>query len=92
MSKDTSAFPEVKTEVEFNRDCGSHFSNTFSHGGLTKRELYAGLAMQGYLAGNHRFLEEDRYQQDSAELLSHVDLVVRCAVKFADALIAELEK
>ena len=52
------------------------------YSGLTKREYIASLAMQGLLASNHpctygHFLPED--------VASH-------SVKFADALLAELEK
>lgn len=49
------------------------------YGGLTKREYFAGLAMQGFL---------------SADVNSdwHKDDCVKIAVQHADALLAELER
>ena len=48
------------------------------HKGLTKREYFAAMAMQGLLA---------RYNFSSDE-----DVVARNAVDYADALLSELEK
>jgi len=48
--------------------------------GLTKREHYAGLAMQGFIAGS---LPGDTRSIDEAASL---------AVKFSDALLKELDK
>jgi hypothetical protein len=50
---------------------------THTHGGLTKREYFAAMALQGLAAGAHLF---------PPEILS------RNAVKMADALIKELNK
>ncbi len=47
-------------------------------GGLTKRELFAAMAMQGLMSGSGRTGSYKDYAGDS--------------VKFADALIAELDK
>lgn len=49
--------------------------------GLTKREYFAGLAMQGLAANAHDSLASWDGQQTA-----------ECAVKFADALLAELAK
>jgi len=50
--------------------------------GLTKREYFAGLAMQGLITSDY---------QDDAEKRSDVQTAI-LAVKQADALLAELEK
>lgn len=52
---------------------------TFGTGGLTKREWFAGLAMQGVLAGP----DSPNFEDDS---------VARSAVDLADALIAALNE
>lgn len=50
--------------------------------GLTKREYFAGLAMQGLLAnGDHR-----------KRLACDLDTTHICAIKYADALLKELAK
>lgn len=49
------------------------------HEGLTKRELFAAMAMQGFNANNTLFQEDER-------------LTATISVQFADALLAELEK
>lgn len=51
--------------------------------GLTKREYFAGLAMQGILA--KRFDEEGEYPE-------YISNTVKDAVEYADALLKELEK
>jgi hypothetical protein len=43
------AFPEVVTSNDFDRDQETFYANTYSHGGLTKREEFARTAMLGYL-------------------------------------------
>lgn len=47
--------------------------------GLTKREYFAGLIMQGLLAANQYALTESKY-------------TAKDALEYADALLAELEK
>ena len=49
-----------------------------SHFGLTKREYFAGLAMQGLLSNSERIGTADRYAEISIE--------------FADELLKQLEK
>lgn len=70
MSKDTSgsAFPRP------------HPADYYAETGLTKREYFAGLAMQGFAA------------MRSEDLPDTVDDMANCAVEWADALIAELAK
>ncbi len=46
---DESAFPEIMTTPEENL-FGKVYGNTYSSGGLTIREFFAGLGMQGMLA------------------------------------------
>jgi len=60
-------------KMEFGQDGEIYFH------GLTKREYFAGLAMQGLLATTHKY--GPNYSSISID-----------AVKFADALLAELEK
>ena len=50
------------------------------HYGLTKRELFAGLAMQGFCANNHAWEEKDH------------NGVAEISRAYADALLAELAK
>lgn len=57
-----------------------------SYGGLTKREYFAGLAMQGFLSGsvNSVFL-----QASPGHLLTHA--VAEASIDYADALLAALD-
>lgn len=64
------------------RENGSPY--TFSHGGLTKREWFAGLAMGALVI--HREVQLDH----ESKLPS--DAIARMAIAQADALIAELSK
>lgn len=52
--------------------------------GLSKREYFAGLAMQGILAGNYRYL-------DGNIEFPVTDLTCQLAVEFADNLLEQLE-
>ena len=54
--------------------------------GLTKREHFAGLAMQAYISGNAAWSGGDSYVS-----VSHVEAATE-AVHYADALLAELDK
>lgn len=51
--------------------------------GLSKRELFAGFAMQGLLANNWSGYSK---KEEECEVLA------RCAVNFAEALLSELNK
>lgn len=57
-----------------------------SNVGLTKREHFAGLAMQAYISGNAAWSGGDSYVS-----VSHVEAAAE-AVHYADALLAELDK
>lgn len=76
---DTPAFP---TPVNLGRPDFHGDQTISSSGGLTKREYFAGLAMQGGLAGGMKC--------DASG--SVFPLFAKTCVNFADALIAELEK
>lgn len=52
-------------------------------GGLTKRQYFAGLAMQGIVMSGLNCEMETRFSEES---------VAQAAVEYADALIIELEK
>lgn len=56
-------------------DDGSHY---YDHAGLTKRELIAAMAMQGFAS--------------DPNCTGNVQSVAECAVKWADCLLAELAK
>lgn len=76
----TSAFPLVETD----HNKGDHAPDWFSvhsvpGSGLTKRELFAAMAMQGMLANPEG---GDRHQ----------DLIADYAASFADSLLARLSK
>lgn len=55
------------------------------YGGLTKRELFAAMAMQGWLAGC-----ENAYSEFTAPG-TNTHVAAESAVKFADALLAALD-
>ncbi len=73
------AFPEVTTAPACNSD-RELYADTSSTGGLTKREYFAGLAMQAYVS-SHEW-REDMSPQKTAF----------AAVYMADALLEELER
>lgn len=80
------AFPQTETELVYGRDIGT-YPSTSSAGGLSKREHFAGLALQAIIAKNppcggaHDVRECGR-----------VKAYAKAAVACADALLAELEK
>ena len=69
---------------------GECYGSTNNHGGLTKREYFAAMAMQGLIssADTLRLFEERAYH----DLLDQANFASRCAVKYADALIEELNR
>jgi len=77
MNGNESAFPIVMVRHNLNGEA-RHF---LDENGLTKREYFAGLAMQGILAYGH-----------DADSNMDPAFTARDAVGFADALLAELEK
>jgi hypothetical protein len=74
--RDEPAFPKIKS------DNGEYANNSvmsvWSEGGLTKRELFAAMALQGMLSDSN--------------LTDTFENFARNSVKSADALIAELQK
>lgn len=68
-NKNQPAFPNLDPYI----DISDH--------GLTKREYFAGLAMQGLLAEGYL-----RHQDDDCSLIA------RCAVNFADELLNQLNQ
>jgi hypothetical protein len=73
--KNAPAFPQIETGTNYGGDFNG---NIYSEGGLTKREYFAAMAMQGYAQNVH----------------SQIDLEIypRKAVQIADALIAALNE
>lgn len=71
--------------ITYYDDCGTTQSEMHSEG-LTKREHFAGLAMQGVLADCH-IMNEIRCDDD----LDTAEFVAGLAVEYADALLSALE-
>ena len=78
-NKNQPAFPIMETkEAQCSLDHKQFYGNVKSIGGLTKREYFAGLAMQGMLTRNY----VDRFGDMKG--------VAEAAVTAADALLAQL--
>lgn len=60
-------------------------------GGLTKREYFAGLAMQGMIS-NSTFFEQIVIKRENGAVRSIEDRTGRLAVDYADALLKALEE
>lgn len=71
-----SANPEIHTDDQHSQLDGSVYSNTYSFGGLTKREYFAAIALQGLLAANYSDMQGNTIT----------------AVQHADDLIKQLNK
>ena len=80
MNKNDPAFPIIKSSQNGNLQ----IVNIYSTGGLTKREYFAAMALQGILAANPTIsvMPKD----------NPVNLLAIPAVAFADALLDELSK
>jgi hypothetical protein len=93
MSKGNEpAFGSVWTPNEEERHWGSR---SVHHLGLTKREYFAGLAMQGILSGVFSSQEMLIFANDVAVASGYEhysEAASVASVKYADALLAELEK
>lgn len=74
------AYPAIETRPAYD-DERNLYAETYSVGGLTKREYFAAMAMNGLLAGEYR---------DTSD--RQLETVSVWAVKHADALLAELER
>ena len=66
-----NAFPHIELDTYSGKPCNQHF-------GLTKRELFAAMALQGMQGNTNYKWEPEAMAED--------------AVKYADALINELNK
>lgn len=51
MSKDNggSAFPEMETDMSHDRDVGKDYPRTYSYGGMSLRDYFAGQALAGLM-------------------------------------------
>jgi hypothetical protein len=74
---DESAFPRVKSDRFDGAEC---VSDVWSEGGLSKRELFAAMAMQGFISSGQVRSKED------------VEGLGFMALRAADSLLAELAK
>jgi hypothetical protein len=82
-NKDMPAMPSGKIDIDAPLG-GDPFGNyTVKSLGLTKREHFAGLAMQGWLA---------RCANAPSSVKLEPDVMAAVAVSMADALLAELDK
>ncbi len=75
-------------------NCDKSASKGTQRGGLTKRELFAAMAMQGLLSDNDTITIAD---MNASKEEMHTDIhiskvIANVAVVHADSLIAELEK
>lgn len=95
-----SAFPEIKTRQgnKDNMNTGNAYGDTFSEGGLTKREYFAAMAMQGMLAKSSQCVSRDPdVNKESMEDCKQkrrdwIKDVADSSVIFADALLKALEE
>lgn len=78
---DEPAFPVVSTELAMN-EYNHIYPNVTSVGGLTKRELFAAMALQGMLASSHPYAEQ-AWQSDA--------VAAEWSRNLADALLRALE-
>lgn len=81
-SANDPAFPEVKTNWP---NASRH--DTYSIGGLTKREYFAAMAMQGLLA-----CDGEHCLSAALTFKDHCEERSKVAITYADALLAELER
>lgn len=93
--KNESTFPQVKSDY-YQPDYGGEpgrLTNVYSEGGLTKREWFAGLAMQGILTTLSSDKANDAFMLGAkASNRTPEQAMAAVAVMQADALIAELER
>ena len=76
--KDDPAFPEINSHEYRSEWNNSPLTRVQSYGGLTKREWFAGLALQGILSNASGIGEPEHW--------------ARYAVRYGDAILAELDK
>jgi len=80
-NKNKPAFPEIKTEK---KSGVNDWGNTFSVGGLTKREYFAAMAMQGLCAAQNK----EKYLVNDGFI--HYPSLIIDAVGLADELLKQL--
>lgn len=80
---EAAAFPHTTTSIDGN------VKSTLTQHGLTKRELFAGMAMQGLLTDSG--LKKSVYELAKGEGQSPEQYISDMAVEHADALLAALE-
>ena len=78
-----SAHPEIFTDLDkYNPEASG---DTYSTGGLTKRELFAAMAMEGMIAGITKM--------DDIGIITHApNSIAEIAIVYADTLIDTLNK
>lgn len=79
------AHPEIVTDQAYDSIDSKVYSNTYSYGGLTKREHFASMAMQGMLA-NYRPAD---FSGGQVEM---VKSIAETSCEMADLLIAALNQ
>ena len=60
------------------------------HDGLTKREYFAAMAMQGLLPASNLDLSDDDRDEFDGQTVGYI--IAKFAVEYADALIKQLEQ
>ena len=81
-----SANPQIITEEVAAAQSGGYMPDTYSFGGLTKREYFAGLAMQGILSG---VVGKNIARNDPEHMEA---FVAELSGRYADSLIEALNK
>lgn len=81
------AFAQIKTSHEsgITNNERWHYGHVFSDGGLTKREYFTGLAMQGLLSNPEITLPKSSASEDEFKLFANV------CVKYADEILKQLQ-
>ena len=79
---DQPAYPIITTEIGHEAESMRQFDNTFSSGGLTKREEFARTAMQS-------MIEPDCVDYTEAQMDKYCHAMTWRAYKFADAMLEE---
>ena len=81
---------DIKSEAEWSAQEFRHAVNSFErYAGLTKREHFAAMAMQGFLANAWQAETLDSLGECSSQQMA---TVAEASCVMADALLAELEK
>lgn len=75
-----SAFPEVTTDCDpTGHRVGEHYANTYSYGGMTLRDYFAGQALLGGMAFGH-------------DIPDDLDQIAAYSYRVADAMLKEREQ